>query len=46
MYDALFVHLAQELELPILTSDTRLSRADGAGGSSPGNRIRLTDPAL
>ena len=29
MYDALFVHLARELELPILTSDARLSRAAG-----------------
>jgi predicted nucleic acid-binding protein len=29
MYDALFVHLAEELELPILTSDSRLSRAAG-----------------
>ena len=29
MYDALFVHLARELELPILTSDTQLSRAAG-----------------
>jgi len=29
MYDALFVHLAEELELPILSSDTRLSRAAG-----------------
>jgi predicted nucleic acid-binding protein len=29
MYDALFVHLAEELELPILTSDTRLGRAAG-----------------
>ena len=27
MYDALFVHLSQELGLPILTSDARLSRA-------------------
>ena len=45
MYDALFVYLAQELELPILASDTRLGRADGTGGSSPGSRIRLTDRA-
>jgi predicted nucleic acid-binding protein len=29
MYDALFVHLAQELGLPILTSDARLARAAG-----------------
>ena len=29
MYDALFVRLAEELELPVLTSDTRLSRAAG-----------------
>lgn len=29
MYDALFVHLARELELPILASDTQLSRAAG-----------------
>lgn len=27
MYDALFVHLAQELELPLLTSDAKLGRA-------------------
>lgn len=27
MYDPLFVNLAQELDLPILTSDMRLSRA-------------------
>lgn len=29
MYDALFVHLAQELGLPLLTSDAKLSRAAG-----------------
>ena len=29
MYDALFVNLAQELDLPILTSAMRLSRAAG-----------------
>lgn len=29
MYDALFVNLAQELALPILTSDARLVRAAG-----------------
>ncbi len=27
MYDALFVQLAQELDLPLLTSDTKLGRA-------------------
>jgi predicted nucleic acid-binding protein len=27
MYDALFVQLAQELELPLLTSDAKLARA-------------------
>lgn len=29
MYDALFVRLAQELELPLLTSDAKLGRAAG-----------------
>lgn len=29
MYDAMFVHLAEELELPLLTCDTRLRRAAG-----------------
>jgi predicted nucleic acid-binding protein len=29
MYDALFVRLAQELELPLLTSDLKLGRAAG-----------------
>jgi predicted nucleic acid-binding protein len=29
MYDALFVQLAQELNLPLLTSDAKLSRAVG-----------------
>jgi predicted nucleic acid-binding protein len=27
MYDALFVQLAQELDLPLLTSDAKLARA-------------------
>jgi predicted nucleic acid-binding protein len=27
MYDALFVQLAQELKLPLLTSDAKLGRA-------------------
>jgi predicted nucleic acid-binding protein len=27
MYDAVFVQLAQELELPLLTSDAKLGRA-------------------
>jgi predicted nucleic acid-binding protein len=33
MYDALFVQLAAELDLPLLTTDVRLQRA--AEGSAP-----------
>lgn len=40
MYDALFVQLAQELKLPLLTSDAKLARA--VNGTIPVEVLQAT----